>query len=158
MVQIHIPITSLITWADINLLTWALFLFYWSSGCIISLWGHDKQSSHFPNKEQILLHMLTCFYLYWHFTTNSVSNTVHMHTVRQKFIWENCQKLMRPSFSRYSKINFKCECCSIWDYLVQLTGNHQTTVIITTHYIEEAKQADVVSEKLYSNATLWSFL
>lgn len=33
---------------------------------------------------------------------------------------------------------------SIWDYLVQLTANHQVTVIITTHYIEEAKQADVI--------------
>jgi ABC-type multidrug transport system ATPase subunit len=36
-------------------------------------------------------------------------------------------------------------CYSIWDYLVQLTADKQVTVIITTHYIEEAKQADVVS-------------
>lgn len=33
---------------------------------------------------------------------------------------------------------------SIWDYLVQLTADKQVTVVITTHYIEEAKQADVI--------------
>jgi ABC-type multidrug transport system ATPase subunit len=40
------------------------------------------------------------------------------------------------------------KCCSIWDYLVQLTADKQVTVLITTHYIEEAKQADVVIESL----------
>jgi hypothetical protein len=65
---------------------------------------------------------------------------------------------MKPSFSRFSKIKFEGECCSIWHYLVQLTANHQVSVIITTHYIEEAKGADVVSEMSHSSDTLWRFL
>jgi ABC-type multidrug transport system ATPase subunit len=34
--------------------------------------------------------------------------------------------------------------CSIWDHLVQQSVDHGRTVIITTHYIEEARQADAV--------------
>jgi ABC-type multidrug transport system ATPase subunit len=34
---------------------------------------------------------------------------------------------------------------SIWDHLVQQSVDHGRTVIITTHYIEEARQADAVS-------------
>lgn len=30
----------------------------------------------------------------------------------------------------------------IWDYLIDLSQTHQTTIIITTHYIEEARQAN----------------
>ncbi|KDR16091.1 ABC transporter G family member 20-like [Zootermopsis nevadensis] len=33
---------------------------------------------------------------------------------------------------------------SIWKHLVQLTADNKVTVIITTHYIEEAKQADMI--------------
>ncbi|KAK3912188.1 ABC transporter G family member 23 [Frankliniella fusca] len=33
---------------------------------------------------------------------------------------------------------------SIWDFLVELTRTSRTTVIITTHYIEEARQASLV--------------
>ncbi|XP_052129577.1 ABC transporter G family member 23-like [Frankliniella occidentalis] len=33
---------------------------------------------------------------------------------------------------------------SIWDFLVDLTRTSRTTVIITTHYIEEARQANLV--------------
>ncbi|KAG8226598.1 hypothetical protein J437_LFUL007290 [Ladona fulva] len=34
---------------------------------------------------------------------------------------------------------------SIWDYLIDITSKGNRTVIITTHYIEEARQADYVS-------------
>ncbi|KAJ1530674.1 hypothetical protein ONE63_005542 [Megalurothrips usitatus] len=33
---------------------------------------------------------------------------------------------------------------NIWDFLVDLTRTYRTTVIITTHYIEEARQANLV--------------
>lgn len=33
---------------------------------------------------------------------------------------------------------------SIWNHLVRLSKNHGKTVIITTHYIEEARQADAI--------------
>lgn len=33
---------------------------------------------------------------------------------------------------------------SIWDLLLTLTANEGKTVIITTHYIEEAKQSQMV--------------
>ena len=32
----------------------------------------------------------------------------------------------------------------IWRHLVDLTTSKQSTVIVTTHYIEEAKMADIV--------------
>ena len=32
----------------------------------------------------------------------------------------------------------------IWQYLRELVSDGRTTVIITTHYIEEARQADLV--------------
>ena len=35
-------------------------------------------------------------------------------------------------------------CFSIWSHLLGLVTEHQKTIIITTHYIEEAKQASVV--------------
>lgn len=34
---------------------------------------------------------------------------------------------------------------SIWDFLVDLTRDRGTTIVITTHYIEETKLADKVS-------------
>jgi ABC-type multidrug transport system ATPase subunit len=34
---------------------------------------------------------------------------------------------------------------SIWNHLVQITKDGDKTVIITTHYIEEARQAHTVS-------------
>lgn len=34
---------------------------------------------------------------------------------------------------------------NIWDHLVQIAKNAQTTVIITTHYIDETRQAHLVS-------------
>ena len=34
---------------------------------------------------------------------------------------------------------------SIWNHLVDLSSVHGRTVIITTHYIEEARQAHTVS-------------
>ncbi|XP_073963633.1 ABC transporter G family member 23-like [Choristoneura fumiferana] len=33
---------------------------------------------------------------------------------------------------------------SIWDHLVEITKGGRTTVIITTHYIDETKQANVI--------------
>jgi ABC-type lipoprotein export system ATPase subunit len=35
---------------------------------------------------------------------------------------------------------------SIWNHLVQITKDGNKTVIITTHYIEEARQAHTVSD------------
>lgn len=35
-------------------------------------------------------------------------------------------------------------CCSIWDYLVEITRGGARTVIITTHYIDETKQATLI--------------
>lgn len=37
---------------------------------------------------------------------------------------------------------------NIWDYLVKLATEQNKTIIITTHYIEEARQAHVVSKDL----------
>lgn len=37
---------------------------------------------------------------------------------------------------------------NIWDHLVQITKNGSTTVIITTHYIDETRQAHLVSYNL----------
>jgi ABC-type multidrug transport system ATPase subunit len=34
---------------------------------------------------------------------------------------------------------------SIWEYLVDLSKTKRTTIIITTHYIEETRQANMVS-------------
>lgn len=34
---------------------------------------------------------------------------------------------------------------TIWDYLLKLVSEQNKTIIITTHYIEEAKQAHMVS-------------
>jgi len=36
--------------------------------------------------------------------------------------------------------------CSIWNHLVEITKDGNKTVIITTHYIEEARQAHCVSK------------
>jgi ABC-type multidrug transport system ATPase subunit len=33
---------------------------------------------------------------------------------------------------------------SIWDYLVEITNKNNTTVIITTHYIDETRQAHMI--------------
>lgn len=35
---------------------------------------------------------------------------------------------------------------SIWNHLVRLSTDYKHTVIITTHYIEEARQAHAVSD------------
>ena len=44
---------------------------------------------------------------------------------------------------------WSCEChvtCGrIWEHLVELVSSSRTTIVITTHYIEEARQANVVS-------------
>lgn len=37
--------------------------------------------------------------------------------------------------------------CSIWNHLVRLSTDYGRTVIITTHYIEEARQADTVRRR-----------
>ena len=34
----------------------------------------------------------------------------------------------------------------IWHHLLELVSSQQTTIIITTHYIEEARQAHVVRD------------
>lgn len=39
---------------------------------------------------------------------------------------------------------------SIWDHLVDITNTSKKTVIITTHYIEETRQAHVVSILYFS--------
>lgn len=36
---------------------------------------------------------------------------------------------------------------SIWQHLLDMTANGNKTVVITTHYIEEARQAHTVSDK-----------
>ena len=43
------------------------------------------------------------------------------------------------------KINFSFKLNRIWDHLVRLSTESGTTIIITTHYIEEARQANTVS-------------
>lgn len=45
---------------------------------------------------------------------------------------------------------------SIWNHLVQITKDTNKTVIITTHYIEEARQAHTVSHFLYQNVLLYT--
>lgn len=37
---------------------------------------------------------------------------------------------------------------NIWDHLVEITRGGLTTVIITTHYIDETRQAHIVSSNL----------
>ena len=39
-----------------------------------------------------------------------------------------------------------CVCLSyrIWEHLVELVSTARTTIVITTHYIEEARQANIV--------------
>lgn len=39
---------------------------------------------------------------------------------------------------------------SIWEYLIELTRDNKT-ILITTHYIEEARQANSVSIKYRHN-------
>lgn len=39
----------------------------------------------------------------------------------------------------------------IWKFLVAITSAGETTVVITTHYIEEAKQANCVSKIIQAN-------
>ena len=43
---------------------------------------------------------------------------------------------------------------SIWNHLVQITKDGNKTVIITTHYIEEARQAHTVSD-IYCKLMGW---
>ena len=35
-------------------------------------------------------------------------------------------------------------CYRIWSHLLEITSTGETTVIVTTHYIEEARQAHMV--------------
>jgi len=39
-----------------------------------------------------------------------------------------------------------CALYRIWEYLVELVSTTRTTIVITTHYIEEARQANLVSD------------
>lgn len=41
---------------------------------------------------------------------------------------------------------FLCKCFSIWNHLLTLCTENKITIIITTHYIEETRQAHVVSK------------
>lgn len=41
--------------------------------------------------------------------------------------------------------------CKIWEFLVSITISSETTVLITTHYIEEAKQANCVRKDFYDS-------
>jgi ABC-type multidrug transport system ATPase subunit len=36
----------------------------------------------------------------------------------------------------------------IWEFLEEITKASETTIVLTTHYIEEAKQANIVSSLL----------
>lgn len=53
---------------------------------------------------------------------------------------------------KYDELNMKCDCekfkCfyrfRIWEFLVETTRTSKLAVIITTHYIEEARQANTV--------------
>ena len=40
-------------------------------------------------------------------------------------------------------------CFRIWNHLVCLSSKYGRTVIVTTHYIEEARQAHTVCAELY---------
>lgn len=44
---------------------------------------------------------------------------------------------------------------SIWNHLVKLVTTGNTTVIITTHYVEEARQSNVVSSKYTGRSSLY---
>lgn len=41
---------------------------------------------------------------------------------------------------------------SIWDHLVEITSTGTRTVIITTHYIEETRQASMVNNQFLLNS------
>ena len=40
---------------------------------------------------------------------------------------------------------------SVWQYIGELTVAKQCTVVITTHYIDEARRANMVSQDIFSN-------
>lgn len=40
---------------------------------------------------------------------------------------------------------------SVWQYIGELTVAKQCTVVITTHYIDEARRANMVSQYIFSN-------
>lgn len=42
----------------------------------------------------------------------------------------------------------------IWDHLLDMVQQYQTTIVITTHYIEEARQAHTVSALAYHPPSL----
>lgn len=44
--------------------------------------------------------------------------------------------------------------CRIWERLVEMAACHRKTIIITTHYIEEARQAHTVSTYPLQQITL----
>lgn len=47
---------------------------------------------------------------------------------------------------------------TIWDHLVDITRNGHTTVIITTHYIDETRQAHMVSMFDFNIFSMWVLL
>ena len=44
-------------------------------------------------------------------------------------------------------MNYKYSNHSIWNHLIRQSVDHGRTVIVTTHYIEEARQANTVKTK-----------
>ena len=46
--------------------------------------------------------------------------------------------------SKYDRYNIMLFTLRIWRHLMELANTRQTTVIVTTHYIEEAKMAHTV--------------
>ena len=41
--------------------------------------------------------------------------------------------------------------CSVWQYIGELTAAKECTIIITTHYIDEARRADTVRKLCMHN-------
>lgn len=62
--------------------------------------------------------------------------------------------IKRNTFSCFALL--VSQLCSIWNHLVRLSTDHGRTVIITTHYIEEARQADTVSSQQIQGQ-IWNF-
>ena len=57
-------------------------------------------------------------------------------------------------------MNYKYSNHSIWNHLIRQSVDHGRTVIVTTHYIEEARQANTVKTKQKKKKLLmyeWTF-
>ena len=72
-----------------------------------------------------------------------------------RFIWRMLSCCLADRAARFTRwfdfsicFFFVLFLCSIWNHLVRLSTDHGRTVIITTHYIEEARQASTVSQLL----------